>query len=117
MILTYHINYGLSARKTAALLYDVHSVKISHQTIINYSNTVSVILKPYLDNYPYEISDSIAGDETYIKINEKWHYIFFFTDTVKKTILSYYTSPNRDTLSCITTIDFVLSKFKEILKI
>ena len=77
---------------------------------------VSVILKPYLDNYPYEISDSIAGDETYIRVNGKWNYIFFFTDTVKKTILSYYTSPNRDTLSCITAIDFVLSKFKEIPK-
>ena len=24
LILTYHINYGLSARKTAAILYDVH---------------------------------------------------------------------------------------------
>ena len=113
LILTYHINYGLSARKTAALLFDVHGVKISHQTIINYSNMVSVILKPYIDNYPYEISDSIAGDETYIRVNGKWNYIFFFTDTVKKTILSYYTSPNRDTLSCITAIDFVLSKFKE----
>lgn len=114
LILTYHINYGLSARKTAALLYDVHGLKISHQTILNYSNMVSYIVKPFLDNYPYEISNSIAGDETYIRVNGKWNYIFFFTDTIRKTILSYYTSPNRDTESCIMAIDYVLTKFKEI---
>lgn len=114
LILTYHINYGLSARKTAALLYDVHGLKISHQTILNYCNMVSYIVKPFLDNYPYEISNSIAGDETYIRVNGKWNYIFFFTDTIRKTILSYYTSPTRDTESCIIAIDYVLSKFKEI---
>lgn len=113
LILTYHINYGLSARKTAAILYDVHGLKISHQTILNYCNMVSYIVKPFLDNYPYEISNSIAGDETYIRVNGKWNYIFFFTDTIRKTILSYYTSPNRDTESCIIAIDYVLSKFKE----
>lgn len=114
LILTYHINYGLSARKTASILYDVHGLKISHQTILNYCNMVSYIVKPFLDNYPYEISNSIAGDETYIRVNGKWNYIFFFTDTIRKTILSYYTSPNRDTNSCIIAIDYVLSKFKEI---
>ena len=114
LILTYHINYGLSARKTAAILYDVHGLKISHQTILNYCNMVSYIVKPFLDNYPYEISNSIAGDETYIRVNGKWNYIFFFTDTIRKTILSYYTSPNRDTTSCIIAIDYVLSKFKSI---
>src|SRR5690606_6766958 len=34
LILTYYVNYGLSARKTAALMYDVHQLKISHQTIL-----------------------------------------------------------------------------------
>ena len=36
LILTYHINYGLPLRKTAALMYDVHNVKVSHQTIANH---------------------------------------------------------------------------------
>ncbi|GIN09423.1 hypothetical protein J1TS1_35680 [Shouchella clausii] len=35
LILTYHVNYGLSARKTAALLKDVHGLDISHQSILN----------------------------------------------------------------------------------
>ncbi|MCL2320855.1 MAG: DDE-type integrase/transposase/recombinase [Oscillospiraceae bacterium] len=114
LILTYNINYGLSARATASILYDVHGLKISHQTVINYRNQVAPIVKPFLDNYPYEISSSIAGDETYIRVVGKWNYIFFFVDTIRKTILSYHTSPNRDTESAIIAINYVLSKFKNI---
>jgi len=116
LILTYHVNYGLSARKTAALMKDVHGVSISHQSILNYENAVSLFLKPYVDNYPYELSDQFCGDETYIKVNGRWHYLFFFFDTVKKIILSYPVSPNRDTVSTIHAIDDVLMKLKEIPK-
>jgi len=114
LVLTYYINYGLSSRKTAALLYDVHGIKISHQTILNYVNSVSVIVKPFIDNYEYELSDSFCGDETYIKVNGKWNYIFFFFDAVKKIILSYRVSPNRDTKTAVKAIYDVLSKLKQI---
>ncbi|BAM47523.1 DDE-type integrase/transposase/recombinase [Amphibacillus xylanus] len=114
LILTYHVNYGLSARKTAALMYDVHGVKISHQTILNYMNSVALITKPFVDHYPYELSNSFCGDETYIRVKGKWHYLFFFFDAVKKIILSYPVSPNRDTPSAIKALDQVLQKFKEI---
>ena len=114
LILTYHVNYGLSARKTAALMKDVHGVSISHQTILNYENAVALTLKPYVDYYPYELSDQFCGDETYIRVNGRWQYLFFFFDAVKKIILSYPVSPNRDTATAIRAIDDVLMKFKKI---
>jgi putative transposase len=114
LILTYHVNYGLSARKTAAIMKDIHGVSISHQTILNYENSVALILKPYVDHYPYELSDQFCGDETYIRVNGRWHYLFFFFDAVKKIILSYPVSPNRDTASAVQAIDEVLIKMKEI---
>lgn len=114
LILTYHVNYGLSARKTAALMKDVHGLDISHQSILNYENSVALLLKPYVDRYPYELSDQFCGDETYIRVGGRWHYLFFFFDTVKKIILSYPVSPNRDTPTAILAIDEVLMKFKEI---
>ncbi|MGG5251972.1 IS6 family transposase [Neobacillus sp. SM06] len=116
LILTYHVNYGLSARKTAAIMQDVHGVSISHQTILNYENSVALLLKPYIDHYPYELSDQFCGDETYIRVNGHWHYLFFFFDAVKKIILSYPVSPNRDTVSAIRAMDDVLLKMKEIPK-
>ena len=73
LVLTYHINYAISLRKTAALMYDVHGVKVSHQTIANYCNAVAPRLKPLIDHYPYELSESFCGDETYIKVGGVWH--------------------------------------------
>lgn len=114
LILTYHVNYGISARKTAALMQDVHNLNISHRTVLNYADSVAKIVKPFVDYYPYDVSNSFCGDETYIRVNGKWHYLFFFFDAVKKIILSYPVSPNRDTLSAVKALDQVLMKFKDI---
>ena len=116
LILTYHINYAIPLRKTAALMYDVHGVKVSHQTIANYCNAVAPRVKPLVDHFEYELSDSFCGDETYIKIGGIWHYVFFFFDTVKKIILSYRVQRNRDWKSAVLAINDVLVKFKEIPK-
>ena len=55
-----------------------------------------------------------CGDETYIKVHGKWQYIFFFFDAVKKIILSYHVSPNRDTPAAIKAINDVLTKMDTI---
>lgn len=114
LALTYHVNYNMSSRATASIMRDVHGVDISHQTVLNYADSVAKIIKPFIDNYDYDVSDSICGDETYIRVNGKWHYIFFFIDTIKKTLLSYRVSQNRDTLSAIKAIDDVITKLKTI---
>ena len=116
LILTYHINYGLPLRKTAALMFDVHNVKVSHQTIANYCNSVALRVKPFVDNFDYDLSDSFCGDETYIKIKGRWNYIFFFFDSIKKIILSYRVRRNRDYQSAILAINDVLVKLKSIPK-
>lgn len=114
LILTYNINFGIPARTTAKLLQDVHGLSISHQSVLNYAQAASVMLKPFVDNYPYELSGSFCGDETYIKVNGIWNYIFFFFDAKKKIILSNRVSTNRDTLSAIKSIDDVLKKLPSI---
>ncbi|MDR0490466.1 MAG: DDE-type integrase/transposase/recombinase [Oscillospiraceae bacterium] len=116
LILTYHINYAIPLRKTAALMYDVHGVKVSHQTIANYCNAVAPRVKPLVDHFAYELSNSFCGDETYIKIGGVWHYIFFFFDAVKKIILSYRVQKLRDWKSAVLAINDVLVKLKEIPK-
>jgi len=114
LILTYHVNYALSLRKTAALMYDVHGVKVSHQTIANYRDAVAPRVKPLIDHFPYELSNSYCGDETYIKVKGRWHYLFFFFDSVKKIILSYRVQRERDYRSAILAFNDVLVKLKEI---
>jgi len=112
LILTYHINYAIPLRKTAALMYDVHGVKVSHQTIANYCNSVAPRIKPFIDHFEYELSESFCGDETYIKIGGIWNYVFFFFDAVKKIILSYRVQRERDWKSAALAINDVLVKVK-----
>jgi transposase-like protein len=110
LILTYYVNYGLSARKVAAVMYDIHEMKISHQTVLNYAAAVALMIKPYVDYYPYQLSESFCGDETYIRVLGRWKYIFFFFDAVKKIIISYRVRTNRDCESAVLAINDVLYK-------
>lgn len=111
LILTYYVNYGLSSRKTAAIMKDVHEVKISHQTIINYVNSVAGVVQPFLENFDYNLSNEIVGDETYIKIKGKKGYIFFFSDKVNRIITSYQVFMKRDTFSAIKSLYQTFNKF------
>ena len=88
LCLTYHVNYGMSYRQTAALLRDVHEVYISYKTVENYCKAVSSIIHPLLEFYPYELSSDLAADETYIKVMGKIAYIFFYFDAIKKIVTS-----------------------------
>jgi transposase-like protein/DNA-directed RNA polymerase subunit RPC12/RpoP len=114
LVLSYYVNYGMSSRLVQSIMRDIHGVKISHQSVINYANAAATLLKPFVDNYDYPLTNSICGDETYIKVNGKWHYVFFVIDTVKKIITSHHVSPNRDTVAAIKAIDDTLSKYKQI---
>lgn len=85
LILTHHVNFGLSTRMTAALMREVHGVNISHASVNNYANAAALIVKPFVDNFDYKPSNTLCGDETYIKVLGKWHYVYFILDAVKKS--------------------------------
>ncbi|MFA6777115.1 MAG: DDE-type integrase/transposase/recombinase [Bacilli bacterium] len=112
--LTFHVNYGMSYRQTSALIFDLYQIKISHQTVANYCNAVASIIHPVLELYPYNLSNSIAGDETYIKVLGKQHYVFFMFDTLNKIITSYRCFDKRDSISAIKTLYSTLIKYDTI---
>lgn len=111
LCLTYHVNYGLSYRQTASILQDVHEVYISYKTAENYCKVASFIVHPVLEFYPYELYDTIAADETYIKILGKTNYIFFYFDSIKKIVTSYRVYKKRDSLSSIRATYSTLVKY------
>ena len=114
LILTYYVNYGLSSRKTALILKEVHGLRISHQTVINYAASVSVAVKPLIDNFHYNIGPILSGDETYIKVRGKNHYVFFWSDPASKIITSHTIYPVRDTECACKSIYDCLRHYKEI---
>lgn len=115
LILTYYINYGLSLRKTALIMREVHDISISHQTVANYAEAVSHLIEPWLDNYQYDhMSKDHCGDETYVKVKGKHAYVFFMCDSISKIITSFNIFMKRDTFSAIKTFYSVIRKFKAI---
>ena len=114
LCLTYHVNYGLSYRQTAAILKDVHEVYISYRTVENYCKAASSIVHTVLEFYPYDLSDTIAADETYIKIRGKQAYIFFYFDALNKIVTSYRVFEKRDSLSSIKACYSTLCKYDEL---
>lgn len=114
LILTYFVNYGLSTHKIALILQQVHEIKISHQTVSNYANSVSTIVKPLVDNFPCQLSNTLCGDETFSKVRGKNQYVFFWSDSEKKIITSYTIYPTRDTKCACQSIHYSLRHYKEI---
>lgn len=111
LCLTYHVNYGLSYRQTASILKDIHEVTISYKTVENYCKAASSIVHPLLEFYPYDLSDTIAADETYIKVLGKTNYVFFYFDAIKKIVTSYRVYDKRDSLSSIKAAYSTLIKY------
>lgn len=112
LCLTYHVNLGLSSRKTAQALLDIHGVKISHVTVSKYAKTAAATVKPFVDNFDYKPSNHLAADETYTKVKGVRHYVWFVMDALKKSILGYQISNTRDLGPCVLAMRMAFEKFK-----
>ena len=104
LILTLHISYAITARKTAHMLKNIWQIKVSHQTVLNYTKTAAYYCHKFNMQHKGSIDDINAGDETYIKVKGAWHYVWFFICSVSKKISAYHFSDNRGTMAAITTM-------------
>jgi transposase-like protein len=112
LCLTYHVNLGLSSRKTAHALEEVHGIKISHTMIANYAMTAAAVIKPFTDTYDYKPANILSADETYIKVKGIKHYVWIIMDACKKSILGYQVSDTRAVGPCILAMRMAFEKFK-----
>ena len=116
LCLTFHINLGLSLRKTSQALKDLYDISISHQQIANYCKTAAMVVKPFVDNYDYKPSDTLTADETYIKVRGVKRYIWFIIDALSRSIIGYRVSDNRSVGPCILAMRQALKYFKKLPK-
>ena len=114
LCLSYKVNLGLSLRKTAQALNDIHGIKISHQQVANYLKTAAVCIKPFVDNYNYDVGNVFTADETYIKIRGIKGYIWFIMDAISRSIIGYQISDNRGVGPCIMSMRMALKHLKEL---
>lgn len=116
LCLTYRINLGLSLRKTAQALKDIHGIAISHQQVANYCKTASICVKPFVDHYDYAAGKVFTADETYIKVRGIKAYIWFIMDAASRSILGYQVSDNRSVGPCILAMRMAFRHLTELPK-
>ena len=114
LCITLRVNLGLSLRKTKQALKDLYNIDISHQQIANYCKTAAICVKPFVDNFNYEPTNTFTADETYIKIRGVKTYVWFIMDAAKRSILGYQVSDNRGVGPCILTMRMAFRWFKEL---
>ena len=113
LILTLHISYAITARKTSHMVRDIWGISVSHQTVLNYTQVAACYCHKFNLENKGDIDDINAGDETYIKVKGVWHYIWFFISTTSRKISSYHFSDNRGAKSAIITMLEALRTVKE----
>ena len=114
LILSYYVNYGMSSRKVVNVLRDIHGIRISHQSVMNYASSVSKIVKNMADHYDYKLGSTLSADETYVHVAGKENYVFFFSDPLSKIITSYDIFKNRDTRCCVKAMWQSLNKYRKL---
>jgi len=114
LCLTFHVNLGLSLRKSSQALYDLYNIKVSHTMIANYCKTAATVIKPFTDHYDYNKSDTFVADETYIKVKGVKGYIWFIVDAISRSIIGYQVSDNRSVGPCILAMRMAFSAIKSL---
>jgi transposase-like protein len=104
LILTLHISYAITARKTAHMLRNIWNISVSYQTVLNYTQIASHYCHKVNLKYKGCIDDISAGDETYVKVKGVWHYAWFFICSLSKKICAYHFSDSREAKPAITTM-------------
>ena len=105
LILTFYVSFALSARKTALILKSVFRIPISYQTVLNYAAAAAFYCHSFNLSHKGRIDDINAGDEAYIKVMGKHHYVFFFISSKNLKITAYHVADTRETLPAIIAMN------------
>jgi putative transposase len=101
LILAFYVSFALSARKTALVLRSVFGIAISYQSVLNYAAAAAFYCHRFNLEHKGSIDEVSAGDETYIRVMGKQHYVFFFISSRNLKITAYHVADTRETLPAI----------------
>ncbi|MCL6579868.1 MAG: DDE-type integrase/transposase/recombinase [Candidatus Bathyarchaeota archaeon] len=105
LILTFYVSFAITARKTALILRSVFNINVSYQTVLNYAAAASFYCHSFNLKYKGTIDSISAGDEAYIKVLGKYHYVFFFISSKSLKITAYHVADNRGVQPAVTAMN------------
>jgi len=104
LVLTLAVSYGLSSRMSAHMLKHVFGISISHVTVLNYLAQAAVLCHGFNLHYKAPLDTRVAGDETYIRVADRWNYTWFTIGTTSRAIHAYHLSDSRGTRDALITL-------------
>jgi transposase-like protein len=104
LVLTFYVSFAMSARKTALVLRSVFCISISYQTVLNYAAAAAFYCHSFNLKHKGPINEISAGDEAYIKVMGKQHYVFLFVSSESLKITAYHVADARETLPAIVAM-------------
>ena len=113
LILTLNVSYGHSARMTAHMLKNIFQISVSHQTVLNYANAAAVLCHNFNMHHKGPIDPTVAADETYIRVMDRWNYTWFTIGTSSRAILAYHVSDSRGTRDALITLSETIRTIPE----
>jgi len=106
LALSYAVSFGLSARTTAQILRRIHGIRVSHQTVLNWMESAAVLAERFHQRYRGLMTDlHIAGDETYVRVADLWHYAWFIIGDLSRAIWGWNFSDNRGVVPALATLN------------
>lgn len=95
--LTIRLSAGLSLRETERLLKELFNVKVSYEAIRQWETALAYLLFPlYEQKVKLPLSGINVFDETYVKYQGKWGYLFAAKDAIYKVVTALHFSTKRD---------------------
>lgn len=108
LILAFYVSFAIPARKTAVIMKSVFQVHVSYQTVLNYAASAAFYCHRVNLARKGLINDVSAGDETYIKVLGKHHFVFFFLSAQNLKITAYHVADNRGTQPAVIAMNEAL---------
>ncbi len=112
LALFFFISFPLSSREVANILSSVFGLSVSHQSIINWAQTMAQCLYPMLDSLPVHLSNTWVVDETYLLYEGKWGYLFTVLDGEYGSIMAQIFSPSRSVASAYAVLQKASRRFE-----
>lgn len=104
LVLSFNVSCGLSARQTAYVMSQIFQTPISHQTVLNYAQAAAVLCHAFNLHYKGPSDPQVAGDETYVRVADRWNYAWFTIGTTSRAIHAYHLSDTRGTRDALITL-------------
>lgn len=113
LVLALNVSCGLSARQTAYMMRHIFQIPLSHQSVLNYAQAAAVLCHAFNLHYKSPTDPQVAGDETYVRVANRWNYAWFTIGTTSRSIQAYHLSDARGTRDALITLSETLRTVPE----